>query len=114
MDLERARRVLFGSEIEKKTEMDAWASIANNAVHSAVLFSAPATMMLRKSADPFIGRRYTLYQHIFGSSSEYPDGGVLYIGITARDWKKRWAEHRNAILRGSPLKFGPSGFAVGR
>ena len=49
--------------------------------------------------------RYVLYQHIFGRGSEYPSEGLFYIGITQRDWKRRWGEHKAAINRGSPLKF---------
>lgn len=48
---------------------------------------------------------YVLYQHMFGDASEYPENGPFYIGITQRDWKKRWGEHRAAINRGSQLKF---------
>ncbi len=49
--------------------------------------------------------KYVLYQHMFGDETEYPMNGLFYVGITQRDWKKRWGEHKAAINRGSPLKF---------
>jgi hypothetical protein len=49
--------------------------------------------------------QFVLYQHMIGDTSEYPENGPFYIGITQRDWKKRWGEHRSAINRGSQLKF---------
>jgi hypothetical protein len=42
---------------------------------------------------------------MFGDGTEYPMNGPFYVGITQRDWKKRWGEHHAAINRGSPLKF---------
>lgn len=71
----------------------------------AVIFSAPIVMIKKGIAQRFLHQRFTLYQHIIGAGHEYPNDGPFYIGITARDWKKRWAEHRAAILRGSMLKF---------
>ncbi len=71
----------------------------------AVLFSAPWCMLKKGEAQKFQHMRFTLYQHIIGAGHEYPDDGPFYIGITAREWKKRWAEHRAAIMRGSRLKF---------
>ena len=49
--------------------------------------------------------KFVLYQHMFGDNTEYPMNGPFYVGITRRDWKRRWGEHRAAINRGSPLKF---------
>ena len=49
--------------------------------------------------------KFVLYQHMFGDDTEYPMNGPFYVGLTRRDWKKRWSEHRAAINHGSPLKF---------
>ncbi|MFC4236016.1 hypothetical protein ACFOY8_12295 [Thalassospira xianhensis] len=49
--------------------------------------------------------RYVLYEHMFGNEHEYPFNGLFYVGITRRSWRKRWAEHKAAIARGSRLKF---------
>jgi len=62
-------------------------------------------MILAPTAKRFLRHRFTLYQHIFGAGHEYPIDGLFYVGITSRDWQKRWGEHRAAINRGSPLKF---------
>lgn len=71
----------------------------------ASIFSIPLWMVLKSCAGKLPFPRFTLYQHIFGNGHEYPDDGLFYIGITSRDWKTRWAEHRAAIARGSNLKF---------
>lgn len=84
---------------------EAYTELAKGAAQPAVLFTAPLAMMKRGLAAKYLRQRFTLYQHIFGAGHEYPDDGLFYIGITARDWKKRWSEHRAAIHRGSPLKF---------
>ena len=34
--------------------------------------------------------KYTLYQHVFGIGGDYPDQGFFYVGITQRNWQKRW------------------------
>ncbi|WP_213664391.1 hypothetical protein [Stutzerimonas stutzeri] len=70
----------------------------------AQLFSAPLAILKKGTAGRF-RQPFSLYQHVFGGGHEYPDDGLFYIGITARDWQKRWAEHRAAINRDSPLKF---------
>ena len=49
--------------------------------------------------------KYTLYQHVFGNGGDYPDQGFFYVGITQRNWQKRWNEHKAAMNRGSKLKF---------
>ena len=49
--------------------------------------------------------KYTLYEHIFGSGGDWPDQGFFYVGITQRDWQKRWNEHKAAMNRGSKLTF---------
>ena len=86
-------------------ELKKFTKLSKNTKLPAVLFTAPFSMMKKGFAKRFLRKRFTLYQHIFGAGHEYPDDGLFYIGITARDWKKRWSEHRAAINRGSPLKF---------
>lgn len=71
----------------------------------SVLLTAPIALLRRGVAGRFLQQKYTLYQHIFGSGAEYPNDGPFYIGITSRDWKKRWREHWAAIQRGSGHKF---------
>lgn len=78
---------------------------ANTATTPALVFSIPLAMMVASSAKRYLRHRFTLYQHIFGQGHEWPDDGLFYVGITCRDWQKRWGEHRAAINRGSPLKF---------
>lgn len=78
---------------------------ANMATTPAQLFSIPLAMIIAPTARRFLRHRFTLYQHIFGAGHEYPVDGLFYVGITSRDWQKRWSEHRAAINRGSPLKF---------
>lgn len=86
-------------------DLKEYAELAKNTKQPAVLFTAPFALMKKGIAERFLRNRFTLYQHIFGAGHEYPDDGLFYVGITARDWKKRWSEHRAAINRGSPLKF---------
>lgn len=103
--LDSALRLLRGSDVERKQEMARLTEIANCATKPSALFTAPMLLMRKGAADKFKSQRYTLYQHIFGAGHEYPDNGAFYVGITSRDWKRRWAEHRAAIARGSRLKF---------
>jgi hypothetical protein len=103
---EAAMRILrLGAMTDNSDEMEAYTKRANEASRPAVLFTAPMAMMKRSVAHQYLAKRFTLYQHIFGQGHEYPEDGPFYIGITARDWKRRWSEHRAAILRGSMLKF---------
>ena len=81
------------------------ARIANERTSPTMILTMPLGLALRSTAKTNLGRPYTLYQHIFGHGGAYPDDGYFYIGITARDWQRRWAEHRAAIKRGSRLKF---------
>jgi hypothetical protein len=67
------------------------------------VFSAPACFLIAPAAWP--KKSYVLYQHIFGEGPSYPDDGLFYIGVTARSWQRRWAEHRRAVNAGSPLLF---------
>jgi hypothetical protein len=94
-----------GATTDNSDEMEVYTKRANEPSRPAVLFTAPMAMMKRSVAHQYLAKRFTLYQHIFGQGHEYPEDGPFYIGITARDWKKRWSEHRAAILRGSTLKF---------
>lgn len=48
---------------------------------------------------------FTAYCHSFGDAEEEEEPNFIYYGITQRAWQQRWAEHRRAIERGSPLKF---------
>lgn len=89
-----------GLEILQKLEQE-----ASTTTNPARLFSIPLAMILAPTAKRFLRHRFTLYQHIFGSGREYPSEGLFYVGITSRDWQKRWREHRAAIKRGSSLKF---------
>lgn len=98
-------KLLRGSDSERAEETARLTAIANLATKPAAVFSAPLPLMMKGTADSFKSQRFTLYQHIFGAGHEYPDDGSFYVGITSRDWKRRWAEHRAAILRGSRLKF---------
>lgn len=90
---------------EAENEKFRLTELMKNTEKPSVLFSAPWMMLKKSEAHKFLHKRFTLYQHIFGAGHEYPDDGLFYIGITARDWKKRWAEHRAAIMRGSRLRF---------
>ncbi|WP_197729008.1 hypothetical protein [Rhizobium ruizarguesonis] len=67
------------------------------------VFSAPAHLLL--APDSFPKKSFVLYQHIFGAGPSYPDDGFFYVGVTTRSWQKRWAEHRRAIEKDSPLLF---------
>lgn len=69
----------------------------------SIVFSAPAHLLLAPTAWP--KKAYVLYQHIFGEGGSYPDDGYFYVGITTRSWHTRWAEHRRAMVSGSPLLF---------
>ncbi|MGR4872221.1 hypothetical protein ACIPRI_25505 [Variovorax sp. LARHSF232] len=94
-----------GVSFEELDEFKAYSVAHTLAKKPAVLFSAPLAMLLVPSARHFSSQRFTLYQHIFGDGHEYPDDGLFYIGMTARDWKTRWAEHLRAINKGSQLIF---------
>ncbi len=98
-------RLVLGGLDPSNPEFQAYSESSRNASTPAVLFTAPLSMLLRPHAASFVSQRFTLYQHIFGGGGEYPDDGAFYIGITARDWKKRWSEHVAAIRRGSKLAF---------
>lgn len=90
---------------QESDELSAYTDLSKSTEKPAVIFTAPLAFMMKKLAQRFLRQRFTLYQHILGAGHEYPDDGLFYIGITARDWKKRWSEHKAAILRGSSLKF---------
>lgn len=94
-----------GTPINEMEAFEAYRRMHTQAQKPAVVFSAPAAMLLSSHAKPFLAQRFTLYQHIFGDGHEHPDDGLFYIGITARDWKTRWAEHLHAINTGSRLLF---------
>ena len=94
-----------GTVASELQELRAYTEMARQAQSPAVIFSAPVAMLLSSHAKPFLAQRFTLYQHIFGDGHEYPDDGLFYVGITARDWKTRWAEHLHAINTGSRLLF---------
>jgi hypothetical protein len=72
-------------------------------VDPSTVFSAPAHLLLAPTAYP--KKSFVLYQHIFGEGGSYPDDGYFYVGVTTRSWQARWAEHRRAVERGSPLLF---------
>lgn len=84
---------------------DAESRIASEQTSPTMILTLPLGLGLSATAKPYLGLQYTLYQHIFGHGGAYPDDGYFYIGITSRDWQRRWAEHRAAIKRGSRLKF---------
>lgn len=94
-----------GVPFEELDEFKAYSAAHGLAKQPAILFSAPLPMMMKMHAAPFLAQRFTLYQHIFGDGHEYPIDGLFYLGITARDWKTRWAEHLRAINKGSRLTF---------
>lgn len=104
-DVSSAKKLLGSNESDSRTEMERLSEIAKTTLHPAVVFSAPLAIMKNGTAERFRLHRFTLYQHILGDGFEYPDDGLFYIGITSREWKRRWAEHRAAIMRGSRLKF---------
>ena len=104
-DLTSALKVHGSDEVEKQVEVDRLEELTKTTEKPSVLFSAPLAMMKKGLSDRYMARRFTLYQHILGDGSEYPENGLFYVGITAREWKRRWAEHRAAIMRGSRLKF---------
>ena len=104
-DVKVARQMLREPASGGNGIMQALTQEANTATTPAQLFSIPLAMILSPTAKRFLRHRFTLYQHIFGASHEYPIDGLFYVGITSRDWQKRWGEHRAAINRGSPLKF---------
>lgn len=79
--------------------------IASEPTSPTMILTLPLALGITSTANQYLGLRYTLYQYIFGHGGAYPDDGFFYIGITARDWQRRWAEHRAAIKRGSRLKF---------
>ncbi|MGF6209437.1 hypothetical protein [Pseudomonas frederiksbergensis] len=81
------------------------ARIGTERTSPTMILTMPLGLALRSTAKHNLCRRYILYQHIFGHGGAYPDDGYFYIGITARDWQRRWAEHSAAIKRGSRLKF---------
>lgn len=99
------RALAKGGDTLDPEDLKVYSELAKTAKAPAVLFTAPLVLMKKGVAEKLMRQRFTLYQHIFGSGHEYPDDGMFYVGITARDWKKRWSEHRAAINRGSPLKF---------
>jgi len=65
----------------------------------ALIFSCPAAMLLRPQGFP--KKSHVLYQHIFRQGGSYPDQGFFYVGVTTRNWQKRWSEHRRNIKQGS-------------
>lgn len=67
------------------------------------VLTVPAHFLLKPRAWP--KKSYVLYQHIFGSGGSYPNDGYFYVGVTTRRWQDRWAEHRRAMMAGSPLLF---------
>lgn len=104
-DVQVARQLLHEKAQGGNSTMQALTREANMAATPAQLFSIPLAMIIAPTAKRFLRHRFTLYQHIFGAGHEYPTDGLFYVGITSRDWQKRWGEHRAAINRGSPLKF---------
>src|SRR3546814_14526568 len=80
------------------------ARIGSERTSPTMILTMPLGLALRSTAKHNRCRRYILYQHIFGHGGAYPDDGYFYIGIKARDWQRRWAEHSAAIKRGSRLK----------
>jgi hypothetical protein len=94
-----------GIPFQELDEFKEYDRLHTQAKKPAVLFSAPLAMLLKPTARSYSSQRFTLYQHIFGDGHEYPDDGLFYVGITARDWKTRWAEHLRAIHKGSQLLF---------
>nr|EIU2701964.1 hypothetical protein [Pseudomonas aeruginosa] len=104
-DAQVARKILREQDQGGNSTMQAITQEANTATTPAQLFSIPLAMIIAPTAKRFLRHRFTLYQHIFGAGHEYPIDGLFYVGITSRDWQKRWGEHRAAINRGSPLKF---------
>src|SRR3546814_7764833 len=71
--------------------------IGSERTSPTMILTMPLGLALRSTAKHNRCRRYILYQHIFGHGGAYPDDGYFYIGITARDWQRRWAEHSAAI-----------------
>ena len=69
----------------------------------SLVFSIPAHLLLVPQYFP--KKSYVLYQHIFGNGGSYPNDGYFYVGVTTRNWQKRWTEHKHAIDTGSPLLF---------
>ena len=69
----------------------------------SLVVSIPAHLLLTPRHYP--KRSYVIYQHIFGDGNSYPHDGYFYVGVTTRSWQERWAEHRRATERGSPLLF---------
>lgn len=69
----------------------------------SMIFTCPANILLAPRQNP--DNAFTLYQHIFGNSGNYPIDGYFYVGITTRSWQQRWAEHSRAIEGGSQLLF---------
>ena len=101
-----AMRILAqGGDNLDPEDLKKYTELSKNTKQPAILFTAPFAMMKKGIAERYLRNRFTLYQHIFGAGHEYPDDGLFYVGITSRDWKTRWSEHRAAINRGSPLKF---------
>lgn len=93
------------SVLRSKAKRDEIGETFRMASTPAQLFSIPLPLMLKPHAQRFHSHRFTLYQHIFGNQHEYPVDGAFYIGITSREWQRRWREHWAAIQRGSKLKF---------
>lgn len=75
----------------------------NKITQPSLLFSIPAHYLLSPKLSP--SNAYVLYQHIFGQGASYPIDGYFYVGVTKRNWQKRWAEHKRAINNDSPLLF---------
>jgi hypothetical protein len=104
-DVQVARQLLLEQAQGGMATLQALTREGNMASTPAQLFSIPLAMILTPTSKRYLRHRFTLYQHIFGAGHEYPTDGLFYVGITSRDWQKRWGEHRAAINRGSSLKF---------
>lgn len=76
---------------------------SSDVTEPSTLFSAPAHILIAPTSWP--KKSFVLYQHIFGEGASYPVDGYFYVGITTRNWKTRWAEHRRAMRKGSQLLF---------
>ncbi len=98
-----ALAAMFGSG--RPVTMERYAEVAKSMITPSQILTIPLGMVLEKSFKRYERKRFTLYQHFFGTGEEHPNSGPFYIGITSRDWKTRWAEHKAAIKRGSNLKF---------
>lgn len=106
IDIEKVKSNMVDGQLKTESElMVEFTEQFKQTIKPAVLLSGPLAIFKKGVAGRFLQQRFTLYQHIFGAGHEYPHDGPFYIGITSRDWKKRWSEHWAAIQRGSPLKF---------